>query len=58
MYSKKKKMTYKDRKKEKKTSYKDIFVFIHDCNNRIESSVDNRLSPAAQHIVFRSFQGH
>lgn len=51
-------MTYKDRKKEKKTSYKDIFVFIHDCNNRIESSDDNRLSPAAQHIVFRSFQGH
>lgn len=45
-------------RKEKKISYKDIFVFIHDCNNRIESSDDNRLSSAAQHIVFRSFQSH
>lgn len=47
---------YKDKKK--KTSHRDIFVFIHNCNNRIESSNDNRLSSAAQHIVFRSFQGH
>lgn len=45
-------------RKEKKISYKDIFVFIHDYNNRIESSDDNRLSSAAQHIVFRSFQSH